>query len=158
MIKKMLVTALFLSIVPLTTYAASADDTAPLPGDNTTPRSVKSSYFQGIWIGSWPSANSLIANNVTITIGRKIRENIFDVVYSWEGMTLRNSIIPAGEVRTEGREQEDKFLFQWTNKQGREFEIILKKIRDNEVKARLEKSGPLGPKERPDNETTLHRR
>jgi hypothetical protein len=84
--------------------------------------------------------------------------NFFDVTYSWEGMTLKDRIIPAGEVRTEGREQDDKFLFQWTNKQGRKFEIILKKFQDNEVKARLEKSGPMGSKERPYNETTLHRR
>ena len=141
------------------TYAASAGDTAPLPEDNTTSLSAKSSYFQGIWIGNWPSyANPLVRNYVTITIGREIRESIFDVVYSWEGMTSKNRIIPAGEVRTEGREQDDKFIFQWTNKQGRESEIILKKIQDNEVKARREKSGPMGPNERPYNETTLHRR
>lgn len=159
MIKKMLVITLFLLIVPLTIYAASADDTAPLPEDNSTPRSEKSSYFQGTWTGSWQSwADPHVKNDVTVTIGREIRENVFDVVYSWEGMTLKDSIIPAGVVRTEGREQDDKFLIQWTNKQGRENKLILKKIQDNEVKARLERSGPMGPKERPYIETTLYRR
>jgi hypothetical protein len=60
--------------------------------------------------------------------------------------------------QTEGREQGDKFHFQWENKQGRKFEVVLQRDKDDTVKARIDKSGTSGPKERPFNKTSLHRK
>ena len=157
--RKMVLTALFLAMIPFSAYAAPAEDAVSPPTDNTTPRSDKTSYFQGVWTGSWPGFSpSEAGQDVTITIGREIRENNFVVIYSWEEVTWRTRIIPGGKVKTEGRAQNDEFHIKWTNKKGRDFEIILMKAKDNEVKARLEKSGPSASGERPYNETSLHRK
>jgi hypothetical protein len=85
-------------------------------------------------------------------------EKIFDVTYSWGAVTWPRGFIPAGRIRTEGKEQDDKFHFQWENKQGRKFEVVLQKDKDNVVKARIEKSGPSGPRERLFNEAFLYRK
>jgi len=42
--------------------------------------------------------------------------------------------------------------------QGRDFEITLQKYKDNVVKARIDRSGPYKPSERPYNETYLNRK
>ena len=159
MTRKIFMAALFLAILPLTSYSAYADDAKPAPGDNTSPQSVKASYFQGIWSGSWPGFYSPTASqDVTINIGQETREKIFDVTYSWGAVTWLRGNVPAGNIRTEGREQDDEFHFQWENKQGRKIEVMLQKNKDNMVKARIEKSGPSGPRERPVNETFLYRK
>ena len=115
-----------------------------------------SSYFQGIWSGSWPEFMSpTTSQDVTINIGQETREKIFVVTYSWGAVTWARGFIPAGRIRTEGKEQDDKFHFQWENKQGRKFEVVLQKDKENVVKARIEKSGTSGPLERPFRETSL---
>ncbi len=159
MTRKIFVAALFLAILLLTSYSAYADDAKPAPGDNTSPQSVKSSYFQGTWSGSWPGYMSpTTSQDVTIQIGQETREKIFVVTYSWGAVTWSRGFIPGGRVKTEGREQDDKFHFQWVNKQGRKFEVVLQKDKDNVIKARIEKSGTSGPLERPFSETSLQRK
>ena len=159
MTRKIFVAALFLAILLLTSYSAYADDAKPAPGDTTSPQSVNASYFQGIWSGSWPGyQSSTTSQDVTINIGQETREKIFDVTYSWGAVTWPRGFIPAGRIRTEGREQDDKFHFQWENKQGRKYEVVLQRDKDDTVKARIDKSGTSGPLERPFSETSLHRK
>jgi hypothetical protein len=52
----------------------------------------------------------------------------------------------------------DQFVFGWRNKEGRDLQVTLKKHEDNKVKARIDKSGPTRPNERPFNETYLSRK
>jgi len=157
--RKIVVAVLLFVIVPLAALAAHAEDAKPAPGDNTSPQSAKASYFQGKWVGSWPGfLSSTASQDVTIHIGQETREKTFDVTYSWGEVTWLRGTVPAGKISTEGREQDDRFQFQWENKQGRKFEVVLQKNKDDVVKARIEKSGPTGPRERPFNETFLYRK
>jgi hypothetical protein len=76
---------------------------------------------------------------------------VFIVDYSWGPP-------PAGGFKTKGREAGDQFVIKWKNKRGVDVERTLKKVEDNKVAARQEKSGVLGPKERPYMETYLNHR
>ena len=110
MTRKIFLAALFLAMLLLTSYSAYADDAKPAPGDTTSPQSVKASYFQGIWSGSWPGFMSpTTSQDVTINIGQETREKIFVVTYSWGAVTWSRGFVPGGRIRTEGREQDDKF-------------------------------------------------
>jgi hypothetical protein len=156
MMKRYVVAALLLAVVPIGLHAAETDNAAgitiPIPD-------AGSSYFQGVWVGSWPGyADPNKKQDITITIGKKIGNNTYKVIYSWDAVEWRRGITLAGKVKTEGKEQDDKFLFQYENKQGRKFEITLQKHKDNVIKARIEKSGPTAPNERPYNETYLNRK
>jgi hypothetical protein len=63
-----------------------------------------------------------------------------------------------GSLKTKGVEEGDRFSFRWKNKEGREFEVTLHKQKENEVKARLDRGGPLSPTEQPYSETVLKRK
>jgi hypothetical protein len=159
MFKKIMAAALAFACIPLFICVAGADDAAPVPADNTPKRSVPSSYFQGTWKGNWGGfIDSSASQEITLVVGREVREKVFDVKYSWGEVKWRRGTVPAGRLRTEGREQGDKLLVQWENKKGRKFELTLQKEKEDQIKARIEKSGPTGPNDRPVNETFLYRK
>ena len=159
MIKKIVAAAFFLAVISFAVCSALADDPIPVPGEDGSPGAAGSSYFQGDWSGSWAGfADSSANQEVKIHIGRKITENTYVVKYSWGAVTWRRGSMPAGRITTEGREQGDTFSFQWEGKQGRKMEVTLRRLKEDEVKARIEKSGPSGPGDRPVNETFLYRK
>jgi len=145
MMKKVTVAALFLSIafLPLTGVAA---------GDP--------SYFEGVWVGSWPSwKSSSMVQDVTVEIRRGNVEGVFLVDYAWGGGPHGSGFPPQpGSINAKGKEEGDQFIFEWSSKQGKDMKVILKKYEANKAKAKLEKSGLMGRHERPTNETVLNRK
>lgn len=162
MMKKVTVAALFLlmAFVPLAGYAAGDDKPTSLPAENDSPPSGNPSYFEGVWVGSWPGhRDASKSQDVTVVIRRGKKEGVFPVKYSWGEVTAGSGLsVTPGSVKAKGKEEGDKFVFGWENKQGREFTVTLKKHEENKVKARLEKSGPLESKERPYYEAILNRK
>jgi len=162
MMKKVIVAALFLLmlVMPLAVRAAGDDNDAPSSAANKSSLSGNPSYFEGVWAGRWPGFKGPGINmDVTVKIGRGAKEGVFLVEYSWEGGPAGSGFpVFPGSVKTKGKEEGDQFVFRWQDKQGREHKITLNKHEDNKVKAKLEKSGPTGPNERPSNETTLNRK
>jgi len=162
MMKKVSVAALFLlmAFLPLTEYAAGKDNATALPaGDQASP-SGNPSYFEGDWVGMWPGfKSSSIYMDAAISIRRGNKEGVFLVEYSWEGGPSGSGFpkLP-GSVKAKGREEGDTLIFAWTNKQGKETTVTLKKHEEGKIKAKLEKSGPTGNNERPFNEAIFKRK
>jgi len=115
-------------------------------------------FFEGVWVGNWIGfTDTSIQQEATVKIGPEIGDGVFKVVYKTGEAVYRSKTVPAGKIKTEGSVKDDAFRFSWKSKKGRTFDMILKKESDTTVKARLERSGPLDPMERPYSETTLKR-
>ncbi len=157
--RRILLATVFVAVAAVGARAAEGDNAGLLPAEKGGAPSGAPSYYEGTWVGGWPAwLGPGTTQDVTMKIERGAREGVFRVEYSWGATTLHRGTIPPGSVRTRGREENDHFVFKWTNKRGNDVEITLRKQADDTVKARLEKSGPLGPGERPDSETTLKRK
>ena len=162
MVKKVTVAALFLLVafLPLAGFAAGEDNATALPAGSQSSTSGNPSYFEGDWAGRWPGFKSAsIYQDAAISIRRGKKEGVFLVEYSWEGGPSGSGFptLP-GSIKAKGREEGDKFVFGWTNKQGREMTMTLQKQEENKIHARLEKSGPTGNNERPFNEAVFKRK
>jgi hypothetical protein len=162
MMKKVTVAALFLMIafLPLTGVAAGNDNATALPAGGESASSGNPSYFEGNWVGMWPGFKSTSNYmDAAISIRRGNKEGVFLVEYSWEGGPSGSGFPTSpGSVKAKGREEGDTLIFAWTNKQGKETTITLKKHEEGKIKAKLEKSGPTGPNERPINEAIFKRK
>ncbi len=160
MVRKILATVLFLTVVPMTVYAAESDNAVSQPGESKSPPSAAASYFQGIWVGEWTGfARSDISQGIKVEIGKEVGDKSYEVTYSWNSIEWRGGSRPAGEVKTVGKDQGDKFVFQYKWKKGKQTnEITLTKFKENVVKARLEKTGNIGAGERSSDETVLNRK
>lgn len=135
--------AVLLVVVPFSVWAADAEN----------------NYFQGVWNGEWSGfADPTIRQEATVEVGPQIRDGVYAVTYSWGEASYRGKNIFPGRIKSEGTVQGDTFHFAWENKMGRKFEMSLKKESEDTVKARLERSGPLGPMERPYSEALLKRK
>lgn len=129
---------------------------AAAESEKGTPEAGNGKFFQGVWVGEWTGwQDTSIRQEATVEVGSEIREGVFEVKYSWGEAKYIRKTIPAGKVRTEGRMREDRFYFSWENKKGKTFEMTLRKLDENTVKAREERSGTS---ERPYSETTLKRK
>ncbi len=159
MVRKVVCSILFVAVAAVGAHAADGKDAAPVPRKDRPSPSGAPSYFEGEWVGAWPAwSGTSAAQDVTVKIERGVKQGVFRVEYSWGATTLRRGIIPAGSVRTRGREEDDRIVFKWTNKRGNDVEVTLRKHDTNAVKARMEKSGPLESGERPYLETMLNRK
>ena len=148
MIRKVIFAVILVSVLAAAGSAADGDNAALPP-----------SYFEGVWTGAWPAyMDPTTAQDITIAIRPGRKEGVFLVEYEWSSVSLRNRIVPAGSLKAKGREVGDKFSFQWKNREGRDFEITLQKHKDDTVKARIDRAGPLSPAERPYTETHLKRK
>ncbi len=157
--KRVLLAALFMAAAAVGAHAAEGDNAGLLPAEKGTAPSGAPSYYEGTWVGGWPAwLGPGTAQDVTVKIERGTKEGVFRVEYSWGAVNLRRGSLPPGSVNTRGREEDGRFVFKFTNKRGNDVEITLRKQTDDTVKARLDKSGPLPPGERPYNETTLTRK
>ncbi len=159
MTRKVFLTVLLVAVAAVTGHAANNDNATPLSGEKKYSPSVAPSYFEGVWVGNWEAyLGQSTTQDVTLKIDRGAKEGVFRVEYSWGPVQYRNRIVPAGSIKARGREEGDRFIFDWKNKQGREFTFTLQKYKDNVAKARVDRSGPSGTGERPYNETYLNRK
>lgn len=148
MIRKVIFAVFFVSVLAVAVSAADKDNAVVSP-----------SYFEGVWAGNWTNLYSPSQkHNITLTIGKSGGGGGFDVEYSWEMLQLRNRLVPAGSVKTKGRQEGDQFFIKWKNKQGEEQKITLQKESENKVKARLDRGGTLAPNESPVLESYLDRK
>lgn len=145
MFKKIVAMAFFLAIVPLGVYAEDTGKETPLPVESNSSTDPDASYFQGVWVGEWHSwASPSLTQDITITIGKKIGNNIFEVTYAWGPADWGRGDVFAGEAKTKGKEKKNKFIFKFRDNDGRKFKITLKKYKDNVIKALKEKTGLTG--------------
>jgi len=94
-------------------------------GDNTTPPSLEQkpvapktdAYFQGTWVGNWQSeSRDGTGRDVTITVGPKNPDGTCDIEYSWgSGYDIKGHHIVPGTVRTKGREDGGKLVFEFND-------------------------------------------
>ena len=158
MIRKIFSTALLIAVVVATGVAADSDNAAPLPAGTAGKPSGAPSFFEGDWAGSWKVPGGTFKMDFTLSIGKGGREGGFDVEYAWDMVQLRNRLVPAGSLKTKGRQEGDQFFIKWKNKQGDEQKITLQKESENKVKARLDRGGILPPNESPYYESYLNRK
>ena len=157
--RRVLLAALSVAVAAVGAYAAGNDNAASPPGKGKESSSGAPSYFEGVWVGAWPAwVGASASQDITVKIEKGLKEGVFRVEYSWGAATLRGGTVPPGSLPTRGREEGDRFVFKWANKSGNVVEVTLRKHDDNMVRARIEKSGPLRPGERPYNETILKRK
>jgi hypothetical protein len=140
-------------------YAAEGDNAASFPAGTAKKPYDAPSFFEGVWGGSWTSHyDRSFKTDFTLTIGKRGEKGGFDVEYSWGMAQLRNRMVPAGSLKTKGRQEGDQFFIKWKNKQGNEMEIKLQKESENKVKGRLDRGGVLPPNESPYYESYLNRK
>jgi len=162
MIRKVVFSVFLVAVAAMvvTGHAADSDNATPLPGKSRSTPYIGPSYFEGVWVGAWPGWRSAsVSQDVTVKINIGDKEGVFVVEYSW-GSGPPGSGFPAlpGSLKAKGRVEGDQFVFGWRNKEGRDLQVTLTKHEDNKVKARIDKSGPTRPNERPFNETYLSRK
>jgi hypothetical protein len=156
---KIVAVAVFLAFIPMNVWAAEADKAAPVSGESKTGNQPGASYFQGTWVGYWEGFNEPTRQDIKVEIGKEVGDKSYEVTYSWDMVTWKRGITPAGEIKTVGKDQGDTFVFRFKRKKGKQTqEITLTKEKENVVKARLEKMGDIGVQERPSNETYLNRK
>ena len=159
MTRKIMLTVLLLAVAAVAGHATNSDNAAPLSGEDKSSLSGAPSYFEGVWVGNWEAyLGQSTTQDVTLKIDKGMMEGVFIVEYSWGPVQYSTSIVPAGSLKAKGREEGDLLVFKWKNKQGRDFSMTLQKYKDNVIKARVDRSGPMGPGERPYNETYLNRK
>ena len=138
----------FVTVLAAVVYAADGDNAAAGPAGETAKPSSAPSYFEGVWAGAWTSQyNPSYRHNFTLTIGKRGGEGGFPTEYAWEMIQLRNRMVPAGSVKTKGRQEGEQFVLTWKNKQGDEQKMTLRKEGDDKVKARWDRGGVLPPNE-----------
>jgi len=158
MIQRIGAVAVLAAFILLTGHAAAADNAAALPPNDKPSLAQGKSFFEGTWVGQWHAFRNVgDTQDVTLIINKGNAEGVFLVDYSWGIPPSGTGFAPAGSLKTKGREDGDKFVMKWKNKRGNDVELTLRKVEDNKVTARQERSGVTGPNERPYMETILNR-
>ena len=87
MVRRIVAVALFLSVFPFGVYAAETDNAAPMIEDTDSTPFAVTSYFQGVWVGSWPGfSDASKSQDITIKTGKEIKDKTFMVIYSWDAV------------------------------------------------------------------------
>jgi len=113
---KYLVILMFMAFSSIA-HAGKGDNTAP-PSVEQKPAALKTtSYFQGTWVGNWQSeSRDGTGRYVTITVGPKNPDETFDIEYSWgSGEDIKGRHIIPGAVKTKGREEGEKLVFEFND-------------------------------------------
>ena len=131
---------LFVAMAVTLGHAAEVDNSHG-PNGRQDPSSIgKVSYFNGVWVGTWPKANKKdeggTGADLTIEIGAKNDEGIFKTHYIWgPGTNGRGFPTAPGSLKAEGREIGEKFVIEWKKKDGGKGRMTLEKYKGNEIKA-----------------------
>ena len=153
---KRIIFALVFLLMSATGYAADGDNTKPAAADGKSSPSDAASFYQGVWVGKWPWGGGV---DTTITVGKKGEDGLFGTTYTWgQGRNRTGGTIDAGSLKAWGKDQGDKFLIEWKNKQGVKFSITLFKRPEDKVKAVYDSDGPLTITDRSYLETYLTRK
>jgi hypothetical protein len=149
--------ALIVVSMSATGFAADVENAKPLVTDGMSTRSDAPSYFEGVWVGKWPWGVNGV--EFTITVGKRNENGMYGTGYSWETGQLRNGRpIAPGSLKTWGKEQGDKFLIEWKNKEGAKSSITLVKGKEDSVKAIYDTDGPFIGRDMSDRQAYLKRR
>ena len=154
---KRMILALVVLSMSATGFASDVEKTGPPAADGKSSPSDAPSYFEGVWVGKWPWGINGV--EMSITVGKKNKNGLFDTSYSWGSGLLRNGRpINSGSFKTWGKEQGDQFLLEWKNKEGVKSSITLVKGKEDSVKAIYDTDGPFVGRDKSDLETYLTRR
>src|SRR5659263_172370 len=122
-------------------FAADVKTTEPPAADGKSSPPNAISYFTGVWEGKWPWGVDGV--EITITVGEKNKNGLFDTSYSWGmGQLGHGNVIKSGSLKSLGKEQGGKFRFAWKNKEGVKNWITLTKGTEDSVKAVFDTDGP----------------
>lgn len=158
MVRRLLFAVIIVSALAAPAFAAD-DNEALLPAQENAAPAGAPSYFEGTWVGIWPGyRGSATDQDVSITVVKGRKEGYCGITYSWGTVNYHTGSIPAGTMKTWGKLDGDKLMYKWKNKQGREFEVTLQKYKEDVVKARLDRLGPLPPGSQPYTDTYLNRK
>jgi len=113
---KYFVLLIFMGFISSVAYAEKGDNTAA-PSAGEKPAVSTTSYFQGTWVGNWQSeSRDGTGRYVTITVGPKNPDETFDIEYSWgSGEDIKGRHIIPGAVKTKGREEGEKLVFEFND-------------------------------------------
>ena len=154
---KRILFALVVLSMSATGFAADAINTEPSAADGKSSPPGTTSYFQGVWVGSWPWGVDGV--EITVTVGKKFKNGLYGTSYSWGmGRLKKGTPINPGSLKAWGKEQGDRFLIEWKNKEGVKSSITLVKGKEDSVKAIFDTDGPFGGSTMSDRETYLKRK
>ncbi len=157
MVPKRLIFALIFLFMSASAFTADVDNTKPAASDGKSSPGDAASFYQGVWVGKWPWGGQGV--DITITVGKKNKDGLFGTSYTWgQGRTRTGALIDSGSLKTWGKDQGDKFLIEWKNKQGVQFSITLTKRPEDKVKAVYDTSGSFTATDRSYFETYLTRK
>ena len=108
---------IFMAVISSGAHAEKGDNTAPPSAEQKPAAPKTTSYFQGTWIGNWQSeSRDGTGRHVTITVGPINPDGTFDIEYSWgPGEDMKGRHIIAGSVKTKGREDGEKLVFEFND-------------------------------------------
>ncbi|HWS16136.1 MAG TPA: hypothetical protein VN450_08105 [Candidatus Methylomirabilis sp.] len=115
--------------------------------DNTT----GTSYFEGVWSGAWdPGGAQYTGQDVTITIGNRNEKGAHKTTYAWGwGKSISGGSLAPGSIVVYGRERDGVFSFGWKDKEGLKRTVTMEKYKEDAVKAKIEREGPVAPGQQP---------
>jgi hypothetical protein len=159
MIRRIGAVAVIAAFVLLAGHAAEADNATALPPNDKSSLAQGNSFFEGTWVGQWRAfRNPSDSQDVTLIIRKGDAEGVLFVEYTrGDPPATGTGFPPAGSLKAKGKEDGDKLVFNWQDKSGNDVMLTLTKVEDSKVKARQERTGVIGPKQRPYIETYLNR-
>jgi hypothetical protein len=121
--------------VSATGFAADAETTKLPAADGISPPSGAASFFEGVWAGTWPWGGDGV--ELTIAVAKKNRNGLSGTTYSWGMGRYRNGTpIKSGSFKVWGKEQGDRFRFEWKTRDGVNLSItLIKTEKEDSVKA-----------------------
>jgi hypothetical protein len=149
--------ALVILSMSATGFAADVEDTKPPAEDGKASAADTTSYFTGVWAGKWPWGVDGV--EFTVTVGKRSRNGMFGTSYAWESGRFRTGTpMKPGSLKAWGKEQGDRFLIEWKNKDGVKFSITLAKGNEDSVKATFDTDGSFPISDLSQRVTTLKRK
>lgn len=141
--RESMVMVALLAVISIAGYAESADDSSGPQGKESSP-SGTTSYFEGIWSGTFLLGMSgNVQQDITITIGKKNAKGTHKTTYAWGwGKSGSGGTVSPGSFNVYGREQDGYFSFGWKDKGGSKRTVKMDKFKDDVAKVRLEQEGP----------------
>ena len=139
---KRIIFALVILSMSATGFAADVENKEPPASAGISSPSDAPSYFEGVWVGKWGWAAE--GNEVTITVGKKNKKGLFSTSYSAEsGKASYGTTLKSVSFKTWGKEQGDRFLIEWKNKEGVKSGVTLIKGEGDSVKAIYDSDGSM---------------
>ena len=154
---KRIIFALAVLSMSVAGFAADVKITEPSAAGGISSPSNAPSYFEVAWVGKWPWGVDGV--EFTITVWKKNKNGLFGTGYSWGSGRLKNGRpVNSGSLKTWGKDQGDRFLIEWKNKEGVKSSITLVKGKEDSVKAVFDTDGTFVGQDMSDRVTYLKRK